>query len=476
VYYQPVFSEKMDQFEQSYTDFLVKVKTAKEVSKKVDQVLDRINALIGGSFPKERQLALLSQFQTDYTPQERTFYLLHKESIKDYLRKGNTLPDFSYDAAEDMVTYHFQMLQFDQDTRKEVFEMVFPIGSVDEFAENCQAVFDTMTRGLGATGWVGIHEVTEISLMYHIKPTDPYWRWFSDGVANAVTYRVLADCIGETQARDFIIAYDTDKHADIKDQINLQYWMSAQYCINTPLASQERIKHARYAYATYEVQRLVNEQGWDKLKTIVTGASQSPTRKASDLIRIIKEVTGQDMLLRLAKYQSFSERAQGLAKYSAIYSKAAKTREYSALIENILRIQELHDQQLNMNGLTTWKNTAMFLSRLGHDSAADQAMEDCMELFAGTQHPSAIRAAKEAYLMYAVQTKKPGKGRAIAKEFLKDNPDHVWALSIQLLNLAFEGKLSQAGQVAQKVLGLSQKGEVPYYIASTFLEVQAQKK
>jgi predicted Zn-dependent protease len=96
-------------------------------------------------------------------------------------------------------------------------------------------------------------------------------------------------------------------------------------------------------------------------------------------------------------------------------------------------------------------------------------MADCMELFASTKNPSAVRVSKEDS-MYAVQTKQPQKAREISQEFLTDNPDHIWALAVQMLNFARDNKSDQAEQIAQKIMKLSQKGQVPCYAASKFLD------
>jgi hypothetical protein len=102
-------------------------------------------------------------------------------------------------------------------------------------------------------------------------------------------------------------------------------------------------------------------------------------------------------------------------------------------------------------------------------------MADCLELFTGTKHPGAIQAAQEAYLMYAVQTKQTQKARDMAQAFLQDHPDNVWALSVQMVNLALDGEIGSAIPIAQKILGLSKPSQVPHYVASTFLE-SVQKK
>jgi predicted Zn-dependent protease len=81
--------------------------------------------------------------------------------------------------------------------------------------------------------------------------------------------------------------------------------------------------------------------------------------------------------------------------------------------------------------------------------------------------PIAHQAAMEAFITYAFSCKNATKARDIAEELLKSKPNHLLALTIQMVVHAEAGRLSEAKQTAKKVINLDKNEQSPSYKTAT---------
>jgi hypothetical protein len=149
---------------------------------------------------------------------------------------------------------------------------------------------------------LAVHEVTELAIVTRLKPFDPYFRWFSDGFANALSAEILRRHFGADAAKAFLADYDPAPYADIQHQVNLAYWMGKSFEIAAPIESEKRLTNARYAYATFEARRLIDRHGLDIVQRVLRRAATQPTNDSRELFPAIEQVTGEDMRQRLMQY------------------------------------------------------------------------------------------------------------------------------------------------------------------------------
>jgi hypothetical protein len=187
------------------------------------------------------------------------------------------------------------------------------------------------------------------------------------------------------------------------------------------------------------------------------------TRTARDILQAVNEVTGEDMQQRLDHYQTFKTRQDGMAKYGSLFNAALEKKDYEQMLVNLLRTLELQESQLSPISLRCYKEIALLLFKLGHEQAGDEAMLNCVELFKNTGIPMAHEAAMEAFIIYAFSCKNATKAREIAEELLKSKPNHLLALTVQMVVHAEDGRLSEAKKIANKVINLDNNEQSPSY-------------
>jgi hypothetical protein len=461
IYYEKSLEPKLPVFETRYKQFLAEQENIKNIETKKKQIIADINKILGITEPDtEKQDKALTGLLGALSIENMTFYILLQDTTKDFLYEGGQLPNFTYDKADDTVTYNPEFITTSENGPDKNSELAFLVASEETFEENISLIFQTL--GSGKLG-IAIHEVVESSLLNRTKPTDAYWRWFSDGFANAITIEILKKYAWIEHAEEFAKAYYINEYKGLEKEINLRYWMGLNFCIKTPLEYESNLSLARYAYATQEAQRLIELNGIDCVCKIIDKLLTKKTRTAQDILQVVNEVTGEDMQQRFAYYQTFETRQDGMAKYGSLFNAALEKKDYEQMLINLLRTLELQESQLSPTGLQCYKEIALLLFKLGHEQAGDEAMHNCIELFKNTGVPIAHEAAMEAFLIYAFNCKNATKAREVAEQLLKSKPNHVLALTVQMVVHAEAGRHSEAKQVAKKVINLDKNEQSPSY-------------
>jgi hypothetical protein len=469
IYYEKSLEEKLPVFETRYKEFLTETEKVKNIKTQKKQIIDEINTILGITEPDtEKQDKALTGLLGAFSIENLTFYIILQDTTKDFLYEGGQLPNFTYDKADDTVTYNPEFITTSEDGPDKKFELAFLVASEETFEENISQIFQVLFKAVGS-GKLGIaiHEVVEFSLLNRARPTDAYWRWFSDGFANAITIKMLKKYAGFEIADDFAKAYYINEYKGLEKEINLRYWMGLNFCIKTPLEYESNLSLARYAYATQEAQRLIELHGFDCVCKIIDTLLTKKTRTAQDILQAVNEVTGEDIQKRFDHYQTFETRQDGLIKYSNLFNAALEKKDYEQMLVNLQRTLELQESQLSPAGLRCYKEIASLLFKLGHEQAGDEAMHNCIELFKNTGMPIAHEAAMEAFIMYAFNCKNATKAGEIAEELLKSKPNHLLALTVQMVVHAEAGRLSEAKQIAKKVINLDKNEQSPSYRTAT---------
>ncbi len=470
IYYEKSLEEKLPVFQRLYEDYCNQINTQKKMLVR-EKITAEIYDIVGPTeFDIAKQLKSAAEISSSLSMENQTFYLFRKETAKDYLRKGGKLPHMSYDKETDMVTQYFGVAGQLIDSKVAItnyfsgdkeLEIPIPVETKQTFEKDVEEYFGFLEKcfSVGIT----LHEITEMSILKRWKPEGPYWRWFSDGFANAITIDILKKYSGAEDAKEFAKAYDVNEHKELEKEINLRYWMGLNFCIKTPLEYENELRMARYAYATYEAQRLIEKHGIDCVRKILDEVCKKKTRTGQDILQAIKEVTGEDMQQRLNHYQTFEARKEGMAKYTGLFNAVLEKKDYEQTLINLLRMLELQDSQLSPAGLRCYKEAALLLFKLGHEEAGDEAMHNCVELFKNSGMPMAGDAAMETFIIYAFNTENAKKAEKMAEELLKTRPNHLLALTVQMVVHAEAKRLTEAKQIAKKILKLDKNEQSMAY-------------
>lgn len=471
VYYEKAFETKLPVFEKEYTEFLAERDKSKAIISKKDRIITDINHILGIDEPDTRmQNKIWTDLAGVVAIEKTVFCVVRQDTIKDFLRAGGHLPNFTYSKAGDVATYKPEFNATTEQGPIKDFEFTFPIASDETFRKNVSLTFQILRYAFdNAVFFATIHEVAEASLLMRARPTDPYWRWFSDGFANAITYELLKKHADEKMAEEFAAGQDVNNCKDLSQEMNLQYWMSLKYCVlqGTPVEYENKLTQARYAYATLEARRLVQAHGINCVRKILDEVCTKESRRGQDLLKAIEKVTGENMRQRLSTYQSFETRKEGIAKYTLLFNAASEEKDYTQMFVNLLRIMELRPMTFSPRNLRDFKQAARLLFKLGHEQAGDKVMHKCMWLFEGSPIPDGRQAAMEMFIMYALECKNAGKASEVAEELLKTKPDHVLSLTVKMLLHAEAARLGDARHIAQKIHSLTENKQSPSYKAAS---------
>ncbi len=473
VYYEKSFEPNLPFFEKTYKEFLAAKDKQNILNSKKDQILTDINLILGIKEPlteiQDKMWAELSSALSGF--KTTTFYLVKQSTVKDFLRAGGQLPNFRYDKLTDTVDYTPNLTVKSNDTQDKNFEFSFPIESAEKFENNVGTIFNMFGDVSKIHEGTVIHEITEISMLPYIKQTDQYWRWFSDGFSNAITYELLKKHFDVSRAEEWLADYDPVKYKNLEKEINLRYWMSGKFCLllldDIPTERGKEFILARYAYSTFEAHRLIDKFGIDCVRKILDEITAKQSRTGEDLIETIKNVTGEDMNVRFAVYQSFNTRQEGIAKYAKAFNEASAKKDIEPMVFNLFRMHDLRSLSEVENLLNDYRYAAVLLFKMGLEQQADAIMQNCREFFSNPGYNNGQRAAAEVLMVYALECEKPLKARREAEDILKTDPDNVSAMTIKMFVYLNDNQLTNAQETAKKIISLIKDEKSKNYQAAS---------
>ncbi|MEM9881698.1 MAG: hypothetical protein AAF800_02125 [Planctomycetota bacterium] len=316
-------------------------------------MVDAANALLGVSPDEE-----LAQKQQEvggffsrldwfvFAPADRLeVTLVDRPRALDHLRAGGKLPGVRYDQAEDRAYAPIdRVLNSDSPPEArwltEITMSVRPGQPDHEVGRTWFSLVNVsgrMNRGLA------LHEVAELTLLsgWAKRRVDPHWRWFSDGVANAVTLRVLRNHGHADEAALMRDTFGTDAHAERQGTLNLRYWLEATYEPKVEALGESERRDARYAFATAEVERLIEDHGTGWIAEVRAELDASPRPGSALIVDAIQRSTGVDMDARLDAYQSFTDRDAEVLRLAEAYGNARAAENYDAAAVAAMRLLEL---------------------------------------------------------------------------------------------------------------------------------------
>jgi len=442
--------------------------------KKADQAVRQVNKIVGFS-PDDKQraeqrelllgfLRLTESFRLGAPDRKTTLYVITQESSKDYLRKGGTLPGFTYDKARDKATYVFKYGRYSRSASRPGkppgMALVIPVGADAPEKELAKLLKVIGKVWLSPSAGMSLHELAEHTMLNRrLKPFDPHFRWFSDGFANAIAVQVLGTLVDRKAAAEFAARFDPAQYSVPKQNVNLRYWLGADFEVAAPIESEEHLSKARYCHATQEAVRLVEAHGIGCVAKILDAACKKESGNSSaDLISAVKEVTGEDIENRLLSYQSFRTAQEGIKQYTKAFRRAYARDDHAPALRALLRLMELHAGAERQH----YAVAAYLLFRMGHEGAGDRAILRRAALCRRRGLNDAYVGMHALFIDYSLMCNRLAKAQPSAEIVLKARPQYVGALAVRMHKLRVEGKRDQAAEIARRILELDKGPNSPW--------------
>jgi hypothetical protein len=280
--------------------------------------------------------------------------------------------------------------------------------------------------------------------------------------------------VGPEAAAELAKGYDPNDYRDLEKQINLRYWTLGGYGIYTtdiPVEAESGISYARYTYLTFEAQRLIDKHGIDCVREILDQFGAQEDRSDSALLQVIKDVTGEDMAQRLLQYQTFTLTEDGISKYAQASRAAQSRQDIEQMFITQVRLLELRSGMPSNLCLEHFLGASVLLSKMGHEDASEEAMQNCLRVYSAEAILHGREAALDAYILYALSCNKPGKAEKFADELLLIIANHVNSLTVKMLVRAEDKDLAQVWDYARRICSLAKEDSTPYKIAARILAV-----
>jgi hypothetical protein len=140
-----------------------------------------------------------------------------------------------------------------------------------------------------------LHETTELGIVdLYMRGSDR--RWFCDGVANYVAWRVIRDQNGaEVASRAYDLPAQLAHYAPLREQADLRLWPAVE---NESVGEQaSELETARYAFATNAIVLMNQRAGEDVLPRLFVRMGRTDAREVSiqTVATAWKELTGEPL-------------------------------------------------------------------------------------------------------------------------------------------------------------------------------------
>lgn len=256
----------------------------------------------------------------------RHFAIWRKPELLARLKAGESIQNFTK-GADGMVNFTFKFnLDFKPELTKEQNESalaaewqkfampvviaVTPDRTPEQEAtaalEGCQH-FNTKIMELRSSQmwrtsvFIALHEATESGIVWHYLVSKDR-RWFCDGIANYVAWKVIEAEFGPEEARGYYdLSAELKKYANEAATIDLAAWPAAENQKQANYA--ENLNTANYAFATKVIADVCSKHGDAILPRLFAEIGKTPYERATmdTVYRAFKKLTREDLRSYLPK-------------------------------------------------------------------------------------------------------------------------------------------------------------------------------
>jgi len=305
-----------------------------DLEKRKDYFLAKVSTQIGLAEPTERMKSVFEGTQKGFglighlippgLPQH--FALWRKPELLTRIEAGESIPGFSNDAAGQL-RFNFNMSfenkpeltneQNQSGLADEWRKIVLPVkiaatpdrtpeqdaaAGLDHFLEFRQGWLKASSiQTQRAIAFLTLREATEAGIVWHYLASKDR-RWFCDGIANYVAWKVIEAELGPEEARGYYdLSAELKKYANEASKIDLAAWPAAENLKQANYA--ENINTANYAFATKVIADVCAKHGDSILPKLFAEIGKTPYEKATleTVYRAFKKLTREDMRSYLPK-------------------------------------------------------------------------------------------------------------------------------------------------------------------------------
>ena len=177
---------------------------------------------------------------------------------------------------------------------------------------------------------------------------------------------------------------------DIQNQIDLQYWMSAQFTFvnEWPIKKEQDHIYARYCFATQEARRIFSTYGIECIKIILDTYETNGEKQPGALLTAIQQATGDDIRKSLMQYQAFETTEEGLRLYQKQNENAAAAQDLASGVFSMLRMLDLlGEQPYDSKCLHLRTVIAIMLRQMGYEKEATESIIEFAEYMCTSKDP-----------------------------------------------------------------------------------------
>lgn len=234
----------------------------------------------------------------------RRFQLWRSPDLKARLDAGESIPGmvrtpdgfrFNLDTTDlaDLSTLAWPVPITSRDTETGEALVSRKVGEVPAIGD----LYQSMIAAIPGHGvFLVIHEITEMTIIsHHLKSKDR--RWYCDGVANYIAWKVIEERVGPDAARLYYdLQADLAQYSDVKGRIDLVRWPAVEDQGKLD-ESGKRLNAASYAFATEVIARVCAKHGADLLPRLFAEIDRTPyeRRTIKTVFRAFKKLTGEDL-------------------------------------------------------------------------------------------------------------------------------------------------------------------------------------
>lgn len=466
IYYDEAFAEQAKTMAAKLPELRKQFAQMRQVvHEQRDAILAELNRIVGGE-RTEKQLAEQQRFLTFFTDMTYPLlapgdvYLVPKERMKAYLQQGGRFPFTRYDEADDRVTYEFH---FDEDRLAELAGRFPPFLVAARNADDVEQ-FDV----LGAQASLGdahvvrcglaFHEVAEFAMMVHrLNARHLFARWFSDGFANVLAAHLLAKFIGENTGEVFLKHFDHTEYEDLRRYVQLRYWPGATYDAELPFKREHRLGDARYAYATFEAQKFVNEHGVDAITTLLDAAATKEKDHGLYLAAAMRVHFGVDTNAMFQRYESFASTAEGIQRFERELKEAAEAKKYEDAIWALRRLMEIQLGNGDFPSKAQWLYPAYALQDMSRPHDANAYFDSLLHTARQSNFEAFHLTVLEQLVIYAINFGRIERAYDAAERVLEVEPRSYGCFYVRMHRLIGEEKLDEARRAARRLIELEPK-------------------
>ena len=441
-------------------------------------IMDDVISIVGGTDETrkfmEKNFSQISELGSDLslplTGSGNTIYLVMQTVIKDYLRKGGSVPNIQYDKEADEASYQF-FFELGKDNSSNQEALIPLVSSRDKKGITESIFFNLHNQVAGKSkdmDYIMIHEVAEMAILRRLKSNDPYVRWFSDGFANAITREMLKKYFTQKDVDDFLATNSAAKYDGFRKEANLQYWMSLNYVSTNdwPVRRESELSLARYCFATELALEIVDAHGIDCVGKIIEKYLSDRDVTANGVMPdIIAKYTGFNVREKMLQYQKFKTVDDGIAYYDEKLKEIDAEKDPDDKIYYLMRKLELIDDCYSPKALYVRIEIGNVLYDSGRTDFARRFVTDFADDMCRFWDGNINTGGLEFMIFFSLGVDEPEWAVKYADDMLKGNPDHTNALAVVMKTTKDK---QQARKLAEKIIGLEKDIE-------NFCYIEAQK-